>query len=111
MNRYEALCIVDNDLGDTGVEQVLQRAHREITDAGGPLGGVDRLGKRTLTHPIQARSHGFYAVVDFESPGEAIEGLMARYRLTEGLLRAHIVRARPEKARPEGEDKDDGVAE
>lgn len=112
MNRYEALFIVDNDLGETGVEQVLERAQREIVDAGGTVGNVDRLGKRTLTHTIRKRSHGYYAFVEFEGPGASVDTLMTRYRLTEGLLRAHIVKARSSAPRAErGRGEDDGIPE
>jgi small subunit ribosomal protein S6 len=112
LNRYEALFIVDNDLGESGVEQVLDLAQKEISDAGGTIEGIDRLGKRTLTHAIRKRTHGYYAFVEFEGPGEAVDKLMSRYRLTEGLLRAHIVRARGPGQQPKPETgEDDGVPE
>ena len=113
LNRYEALFIVDTDLGEAGVERVLERAQREIADAGGTVGNVDRLGRRTLAHSIRKHSHGYYAFVEFEGPGEAVDALMTRYRLTEGLLRAHIVKARSGVAQRERrrEGGDNGVPE
>lgn len=113
LNRYEALFIVDTDLGEAGVEQVLERAQREIAEAGGAVGSIDRLGRRTLARSIRKHSHGYYAFVEFEGPGEAVDALMTRYRLTEGLLRAHIVRARGGAPREErrSEGGGDGVPE
>ncbi len=113
--------IVDNDLGEAGVEKVLEQVQQEIRDAGCEIASVDLMGKRTLTHPIRKRAHGYYAVVEFEGDGSVVDPLLARYRLTEGLLRAHIVRARPAEpstpaeepaAATEAEEAgDDGVAE
>ena len=90
-NYYETLFIVDNDLGEEGVEALISKFTNLISD-NGEIREISKWGKRRLAYPINDKPEGFYVLVTFMSEGHFPAELERIFGITDGIMRSIVVR-------------------
>ena len=92
MRDYELIFIVQPDVGDDGLEAVVQRVEQIITNHGGEVSKVDPWGKRRLAYPIRRFREGYYVRMETKLQPDGIREIEHDFKLTEPLMRHLIVR-------------------
>lgn len=90
MRRYELMLVVRPDVPEDGVQAVLDRATRSVTQGSGQIVKVSPWGRRRLAYPIGAHREGSYHIVLFDAPSEAVLELERGLNITEEVMR-HLV--------------------
>ena len=90
-NYYETLFIVDNDLGEEGVEALISKFTNLISD-NGEIREISKWGKRRLAYPINKETEGYYVLFNFTATAEFPAELDRRYKIADGVLRSLIVK-------------------
>ncbi|HKM39920.1 MAG TPA: 30S ribosomal protein S6 [bacterium] len=92
MASYELMYLLVPDLEDEDYEAANARYSDLIVESGGKINKVDVWGKRRLAYEIKERREGYYSLIYFEAPAEAVKELDRVLRITENVLRHLIVR-------------------
>ncbi len=93
INRsYEAVYIVDPDMGEEQVSTVTSRYKQIIETNGGTVVKVDVWERRKLAYMIKGRTEGIYVVMQFSGPAQAETELRRIFQISEDQIRAMIVR-------------------
>lgn len=92
---YEALVILNPNLGEEQIAATTQRLNDQITSRGGSVGRVDTWGRRRMYYPIKHVRDGHYVVYDFTADPQAVQEMENGWRITEEVLR-HLVTKKPE---------------
>jgi len=87
---YEAMVILDPNLGEDDLKGASQRISDQITARGGQVEKVDTWGRRRMFYPIKHTQDGHYVVYTFRSEPPAVRELEAVWRINDEVLR-HLV--------------------
>jgi small subunit ribosomal protein S6 len=86
------MAILDPEADDQKVGGVVDRITQILSEHGGEVSNVDRMGRRRLAHEINRRSEGFYVLVVFKSESEALSELDRALSLADEVIRFKIIR-------------------
>ena len=92
MRQYETMVLLSPDLEEEGVEERIANFEKQITENGGEVLGVDRMGKKRLAYPINNQRHGNYFVVTYKSEMKIIQEIERQLTLDEDSWRYMTVR-------------------
>lgn len=84
---YETTFIVNAGLDDPQIDAVIEKAKDVIVKNGGEIRDLFKWGRKRFAYTIKKKNNGFYTVVEFSAPGEAIAKLERHYQLDENVLR------------------------
>ena len=87
MNKYETVFILTPVLSDAQMKEAVEKFTKVITDNGGNIVNEELWGLRKLAYPIDKKSTGFYALVEFDSDPTLVKTLETAYRRDERVLR------------------------
>ena len=87
MRKYETVFVIDSLLKAEEIENIITKYERFITDHGGQIESIDRIGKKRLAYDIKKRQYGYYVLILFDGIPSMIKQLEREYRLNESLLR------------------------
>lgn len=90
MINYEVLFVIDPTLEDEKKDAAVERVKEVITSEGGEVGEVDVWGLRKLAYPIQKKSEGYYAVINFSAEPTLPAELDRRLKISDDFIR-HII--------------------
>lgn len=90
MPKYELMYIVGSEIADDAVPQVVGEVKTAIESGGGHIEKHDEWGRRKLAYPIGSTKNGFYAVVNFDAPGEKVNDIEQKIRTNLAIIR-HLV--------------------
>ena len=90
MNNYEVLFVIDPTLEDDKKDAAVERVKEIISSENGTVGDVDVWGLRRLAYPIQKKSEGFYAVIQFQAEPTLPLELDRRLKISDDYMR-HII--------------------
>lgn len=89
---YEAIYIVDPDLGEEQVNGIADRYKSLVETNGGTVEKIDVWERRKLAYAIKGRTEGIYVVMQFTG-FPAVEAELRRiFQISEDQLRAMIVK-------------------
>ena len=94
---YEAMVILNPNLGEEAIAAATQRISDQIGARGGQVDKVDTWGRRRMLYPIKHSRDGQYVVYTFRAEPQAVRELEASWRITDEVLR-HLVTRREEAA-------------
>ena len=87
LNHYEAVFILTPVLSDVQMKEAVDKFKAVITDNGGTNTNEENWGMRKLAYPIQKKSTGFYALLQFDVEPTVIATLETQFRRDERVLR------------------------
>jgi small subunit ribosomal protein S6 len=87
---YEAMVILDPNVGEDDLKTAQQRITDQIAARGGQVEQVETWGRRRMFYPIKHTQDGHYVVYTFRSEPQTVRELEASWRITDGVLR-HLV--------------------
>lgn len=95
-HTYTLTLIFDPNLNEAQLQTERDAVNALLTRVQGELVEVDEWGLRRLAYPIRKLSEGFYAIYTLKLPGGAPKALESALRLRDNVMRALVVRDRPE---------------
>ena len=90
MTNYEIMFVIDPMLEDEKKDAAVERVKEVITSEGGEVLDTDVWGLRDLAYPIQKRSTGYYAVLQFKAEPTLPQELDRRLKISDDFIR-HII--------------------
>lgn len=101
MRTYEALYIIQPELGEDDIQTLAAGVEKLITDDGGAIVRSEIWGKRRLAYEVNGFAEGVYVLVRFESNPTLIDQLKGAFRLDESVIRFLVVSFNPKTLRLE----------
>ena len=92
MNSYETVFILTPVLSEEQTKEAVKKFESEISSLGGKVKHSESWGLRKLAYPIQKKSTGFYFLIEFEAPGNAVGELEVIFKRDERVMRFLSVR-------------------
>lgn len=92
MRRYELMVIIPDTLDEDAAAGVFDRVKQILADQGGRLVDEAWWGRRRFAYEIDHRTHGFYAVLDFEGETETVAEVERLLKINDDVLRFKTVR-------------------
>jgi small subunit ribosomal protein S6 len=89
---YELMYVIVPNLEDENYAAANQRFSDLVTDNGGRVDKIDVWGKRRLAYEIKKWREGYYTLMYFDAPAEAVKELDRVLRINENVLRHMVVR-------------------
>jgi small subunit ribosomal protein S6 len=86
------MAILDPEADDQKVGGVVDRITQILSERGGEVSNVDRMGRRKLAHEISRRTEGIYVLVVFKCEPEALTELDRVLSLADEVIRFKIIR-------------------
>lgn len=96
---YEIMFIVRPDLADEDVDKLVATMETNITNTGGTVTGVQRMGRRRLAYLVRKFQDGNYILLNVEGPGSVIKEAERRLRVAEQVIKFITVRTDEEGKR------------
>jgi small subunit ribosomal protein S6 len=85
--NYETTFIITPELAEAESKKTVDRFVKMIQEDGGEIINIERWGVRKLAYPIERKSSGYYALVEFTAFGTFIEKLEKEFKYDETILR------------------------
>lgn len=92
MRRYELMVIIPDTLDEDAAAGVLDRVKTVLADEGGKLVDEAWWGRRRFAYEIDKRTHGFYAILDFEAETDTVVELERQLKISDNVRRFKTVR-------------------
>ena len=93
IRHYETMFIVKPTLTDEETQAEIATVKANIEKNGGEIVACDDMGTRTLAYEIQKQKRGYYYVIYFKAPSEAIKELERNYRVNENIMRFIFIKS------------------
>lgn len=87
IRHYETMFIVKATLTAEEIQAQIALVKSNIEKNGGAIASCDDMGSRELAYEIQKNKRGYYYLVYFTAPTEAVLELERNYRINENILR------------------------
>ena len=95
MINYEIMFIVYPTLDDEMKEKTVETV-KEIISTEGEVKNTEIWGLRKLEYPIEKKTEGYYAVIDFQAEPTLPKELDRRLRISDNVIR-HLIVNKDEK--------------
>lgn len=100
MNRsYEVMFIVRPDVEETELDKIVETFSGYITQGGGSVRSVEKMGRRRLAYTVRKFNDGFYLLLIVEAPASLISEIERRLRVSEQVIKFITVRTDEEDKR------------
>lgn len=105
-HRYETVFILHPEQS-AKAKEFIERFKRILEGLGGVGAHVEEWGLRDLAYRIQKQSKGYYTLMQYMAPPNAVAELDRNLKLSEGVIRHLTVRVEEDSAasKPEPEDR------
>lgn len=87
MNNYETVFILNPVLSEDQMKDTVEKFVKVLKKGNAEVLNIEHWGLRKLAYPIQKKSTGFYALIEFSSAPELINTLETEYRRDESVMR------------------------
>ncbi len=87
MNQYETVFILTPVLSDEQMKEAVAKFRKVLTDQGAEIVNEETWGLRKMAYPIQKKSTGFYALLEFKGEPTIVNKLETAYRRDEKVIR------------------------
>ncbi len=95
---YEAVYIVDPDLGDERISAITAKYRQIVETGGGTLEKIDVWERRRLAYEIKGRTEGIYVVMQFQAKPPVEAELRRIFQISEDQIRFLIIRRDDDEA-------------
>jgi small subunit ribosomal protein S6 len=100
LRKYELMVLIDPDNSSVEYQKHLDEVKKLIESHAGKIWHEEDWGKRELAYTIKKKDYGYYAIFNFNAPGEAIQEIGAQLRITSYVLRHLLVKV-PDNYEPQ----------
>ena len=87
MNNYETVFILTPVLSEPQMKEAVEKFKSVLTENGATIENEELWGLRKLAYPIQKKSTGFYAFLEFAGEPTIVSKLETAYRRDEKVIR------------------------
>ena len=87
MNQYETIFVMTPVLSDDQLKETVKDYKTFLQEKGAVIVNEDNWGLKKLAYPIQNKKSGFYHLLEFTAPGDAIGPLEVEFRRDERIMR------------------------
>ena len=84
--------IVDPNMPEDEIDQLNSQVETLVTDGGGKVESIEKLGRRKLAYEIQRQTDGFYVLFNVAADGDIVKEVERRFRVMDSVLRYLTVR-------------------
>jgi small subunit ribosomal protein S6 len=100
MNRsYEIMFIVRPDVEEADLDKLIEGFSANITNGGGEVKSVEKMGRRRLAYTVRKFNDGFYVLLNVAAAGSLIAEIERRLRVSEQVIKFITVRMDEEEKR------------
>jgi small subunit ribosomal protein S6 len=100
MNRtYEVMFIVRPDVEEADLDKLIEGFQKNVTDGGGEVKNVEKMGRRRLAYTVRKFNDGFYVLLTVGAAGSLITEIERRLRVSEQVIKFITVRMDEEEKR------------
>ena len=100
MNRtYEVMFIVRPDLEEAEIDKLVEGFSTTITNGGGEVKTVEKMGRRRLAYTVRKFNDGFYVLLIIAAAGSLVTEIERRLRVSEQVIKFITVRTDEEDKR------------
>jgi small subunit ribosomal protein S6 len=100
MNRtYEIMFIVRPDVEEADLDKLIEGFQKNVTDGGGEVKSVEKMGRRRLAYTVRKFNDGFYILLVVVAQGSLITEIERRLRVSEQVIKFITVRIDEEEKR------------
>jgi small subunit ribosomal protein S6 len=92
MRIYEELFIVRPNATEEEIDQAVEQIRQVVTGAGGTLDKVEKWGVRKLAYRVRKHEDGYYVLVQFSAPPDAVTEIERRLRVSDTVIKYLTVR-------------------
>jgi small subunit ribosomal protein S6 len=96
---YEVMFIVRPDVVEEEVDKLIAGFSTNVTNGGGVIKNVDKMGRRKLAYMVRKFNDGNYVLMTIEANGAVVLELERRLRVTEPIIKFITVRIDEEEKR------------
>ena len=96
---YEVMFIVRPDMEDEELEKLITSFSATVTNGGGVVKSVEKMGRRKLAYIVRRFTDGHYILLTIEASGPVVQELERRLRVTEPVIKFITVRMDEEEKR------------
>ncbi len=90
--NYEILYIIPAKYSDSEIEEVNKKIPPILEEAGASIIKIDNWGKKKLAYQIKHFRYGYYTLIVFSAPAEALEKITRKLNLNQEIIRFQIVK-------------------
>lgn len=87
MNNYETVFILNPVLSEDQMKDTVEKFVKVLKKANAEVVNIEHWGLKKLAYPIQKKSTGFYALIEFSAAPGVIDTLETEYRRDESVMR------------------------
>ena len=87
LNHYEAAFVLTPVLSEPQMKEAVEKFEKLLVENGGSILNREEWGLKKLAYPIQGKTTGFYALLQFDVEPEVIAKLETAFRRDERVLR------------------------
>ena len=87
MNHYETAFILTPVLSDVQMKEAVEKFKNLLIEKGAEIENEECWGLKKLAYPIQKKSTGFYALLQFKAEPSVVAQLEVQFRRDERVLR------------------------
>lgn len=87
MKTYELLAIFKPNLDAEEIDKMISKISDNITEFGGKIESVDKIGRKKLAYDIQNFRDGFFTSLIMELPADKVAEFKRQLRLNDNVLR------------------------
>ena len=92
MYNYETVFILTPVLSEPQMKEAVEKFKTVLTDNGATIENEELWGMRKLAYPIQKKTTGFYAFLEFAGEPTIVNKLETAYRRDEKVIRFQTVK-------------------
>lgn len=99
MRSYEIMFIVRPDMEEADMDKLIEGFQKNITDGGGEIKSIEKMGRRRLAYTVRKFNDGFYVLLVVAAEGALITELERRLRVSEQVIKFITIRTDEEEKR------------
>jgi small subunit ribosomal protein S6 len=96
---YEIMFIVRPDIEEAEIDKIVETFSGYITQGGGAVKQVEKMGRRRLAYTVRKFNDGFYILLIVDSPASLVHEIERRLRVSEQVIKFITVRTDEEDKR------------
>jgi small subunit ribosomal protein S6 len=101
MRKYEVMFIIRPDVPEEDVDKVITQMESAVTQTGGKIEKVDKMGRRRLAYRVARCREGLYVLFTLEGSGDTTKELERRLKVNDAVIKFLTVRIDEELERAE----------